>query len=340
MTHRKRRRSTKVIRVDFAPAARRPRTETPRDVTSSPSGLPSLPERREPLTELFSGTEVCKLLALSRGRLRSLDRTGVVSPSGRRRGHRAYTFADLIALRAASQLFAGHVRLRDVARAIVAIKHALPRVSQPLSELRIVSDGKRVVVRSRDGSFEPTTGQMLLDLEVKSLRDDVVRALRPTVSRSRTRSAFQLYAQASQLDENPETFAQAEALYRQALELDPYLAIAYTNLGNICFRRRDDATAEAMYQRALEINPRQAEAHYNLGYLMLERGDATQAIPCFRSAIAADPSFADAYFNLAMAYEHLRDAASARPFWQRYVEIEPCGTWAEIARKHLGGRPQ
>jgi hypothetical protein len=25
----------------------------------------------------------------------------------------------------------------------------------------------------------------------------------------------------------------------------------------------------------------------------------------------------------------------ARPFWRRYVELEPHGTWAEIARKHL-----
>jgi hypothetical protein len=36
-----------------------------------------------------------------------------------------------------------------------------------------------------------------------------------------------------------------------------------------------------------------------------------------------------------MAYEQLGDSASARPFWQSYIELEPSGTWTEIARRHL-----
>jgi len=68
---------------------------------------------------------------------------------------------------------------------------------------------------------------------------------------------------------------------------------------------------------------------------MLERGKAVDAIPYFLGAIEADPRFADAYFNLAMAYEGIGDAAKARPCWKHYLELEPAGTWAEIARKHL-----
>ena len=68
---------------------------------------------------------------------------------------------------------------------------------------------------------------------------------------------------------------------------------------------------------------------------MLERGCATEAIPRFVAAIKADPKFADAYFNLAMAYEGTGDAVKARPCWKQYLELEPSGTWAEIARKHL-----
>ncbi|MDZ4064729.1 MAG: tetratricopeptide repeat protein, partial [Coriobacteriia bacterium] len=69
--------------------------------------------------------------------------------------------------------------------------------------------------------------------------------------------------------------------------MDPYLAIAYTNLGNICFRQQNDVVAEQMYRRALEIEPKQPEAHYNLGYVMLERGDPGAAVPFFQSAILA-----------------------------------------------------
>lgn len=326
--------SDKVIHVVFGPGGGRV-AEPPPPAPAPASDLDRAPAGREPVTDMFTGPEVARLLGMSPGRLRSLDRAGIAPPSGRRRGRRAYTFQDLIALRAARDLMARKVRLRDVSRAIDNIRGALPRVTRPLAELRIVSDGKAVVVRSSAGVFEALTGQMVLDFDVKDLRDDVVRVLRPKVGQERARTAYDLYMRASHLDEDPETMSEAEALYRRALEVDPWLAIAYTNLGNICFRRSDEAQAEALYLRALEIDAAQPEAQYNLGYVMLERGQAAEAIKFFRGAIGSDPRFADAYYNLAMAYEQVSEPDKARPCWRKYLEIEPTGTWAEIARKHL-----
>jgi tetratricopeptide (TPR) repeat protein len=328
----------KVIHVIFGPGGGRvaePPTTKKLDGLRTPEAGPEMPPPREPVSDMFSGAEVTRLLGISAGRLRSLDKAGIVTPTGRRKGRRAYTFSDIIALRAARDLLARKVRLRDVARAVENIRSTLPKVTRPLAELRIVSDGKGVVVKSAAGTFEPLTGQMVLDFEVKSLRDDVVRVLRPMVGRDRAKTAYDLYVRASQIDEEPATMSEAEELYRRAVEIDPWLAIAYTNLGNICFRRGEEAEAEKLYGRALEIDRVQPEAQYNLGYVMLERGRAGEAIAFFRGAIESDPRFADAYFNLAMAYEQIGDSAKARPCWRKYLEIEPTGTWAEIARKHL-----
>jgi len=335
MRQKSRRGTDNVIHVVFGPGGGRVEPRAEQQEETAALAATELPDTREPITDLFSGSEVSRLLGLSAARLRTLDRAGIVSPSGRRRGRRAYTFADLIALRTAQGLLARRVRLRDVTRAVAALQRTLPKVTRPLAELRVVSDGQRVVVRSQEGSYEPLTGQMLLDLEIKSLRDDVVRVLRPAAGKERSKTAYNLYVRASQLDEDPTTMKEAETLYRQALELDPWLAIAYTNLGNICFRKGEEADAEKLYHRALEIDVKQPEAQYNLGYIMLERGKAVDAIPYFLCAIEADPRFADAYFNLAMAYEGIGDAAKARPCWKHYLELEPAGTWAEIARKHL-----
>jgi tetratricopeptide (TPR) repeat protein len=330
---RKRRKGGTVIHVAFGSG---PRTGSPvvaREATGSVP--PASADAREPVTDLFTRREVAKLLNVSETRLRSLDRAKIVSPSGQRGKQRAYTFQDLIALRATRELLEHQVRLRDVARAIGALRETLPRVTRPLQELRIVGDGRRVVVRSDAGSFEPVTGQMVLDFEVQSLRDDVVRLLRPETGTARARTAYDLYVQASSLDENPATFDDAEELYGRAVRLDPSLAIAYTNLGNIRFRRGDEAGAEALYRRAIEIDPQQPEAHYNLGYVMLERGSARSATAHFERALQGDPRFADAQFNLAMAWEQLGERARARPHWKKYLELEPTGTWADIAREHL-----
>jgi tetratricopeptide (TPR) repeat protein len=272
---------------------------------------------------------------VSETRLRSLDRAKVVSPSGQRGKQRAYTFQDLIALRATRELLRHRIRLRDVARAIGALRQALPRVTRPLQELRIVGDGRRVTVRSDAGVFEPLTGQMVLNFEVQSLRDDVVRMLRPERTSGSSKTAYDLYIEATGLDEDATTYDQAEEIYSRAIRLDPTLSIAYTNLGNIRFRRGDEPGAEELYRRAIEIDPDQPEAHYNLGYVMLERGEAQQATSFFERALQGDPRFADAYFNLAMAWEQLGERARARPHWKRYLELEPVGTWSDVAREHL-----
>jgi len=291
--------------------------------------------RVEPVTDMFLPREVTRLLGLTSARLRYLDKAEIVSPSGYKGGKRAYTFQDLIALRATHGLLEREVKIRDVARAIVALKESLPRVTRPLQELRIVSDGRRVIVRSHDGTFEPVSRQMVLDFDVGALEEDVVRVLRPETQSERARTAYDLYMRASALDEDPSSFEEAEGLYRRAIELDPHMAIAYTNLGNIKFRRGEEAGAEELYRKALEIDARQPEAHYNLGYVMLERGQAQRAISFFEKAISADPRFADAHFNLAMAYEANGERKKAEKHWRTYLEIEPTGAWADIAREHL-----
>jgi tetratricopeptide (TPR) repeat protein len=328
---RKRQRDEKIIHVVFGPGGGRVQKRDER----ARAPLAEASAGREPLTDLFTSGEISRLLGISQARLRTFDRAGVVSPTGRRRGRRAYSFSDLIALRTAQSLLERRVRLRDVTRAVGALKRSLPKVTRPLQELRIVSDGQRVVVHTTDGAFEPLTGQMVLDFEVKALRDDVVRVLRPSAGRERARTAYELYLRASQLDEDPLSMDDAELLYREAISLDPWLAIAYTNLGNIRFRRHDADAAEVLYKKALEIDGRQPEAQYNLGYVMLERGQPELSVPLFHGAIEADPKFADAYFNLAMAYEQIGETSKARPFWKNYISLEPSGTWTEIAKRHL-----
>lgn len=335
---RKKKPDEKVIHVVFGPGGGRWNPEQFGRAgydTNGDGSQRELPVAPDAVTSVFTRGEIRRLLGLSDSRLRTLDKGGVVSPSVRRNGRRAYNFSDLIALRAAKSLLDQKVRLRDVSRAIAMLKRELPKIKSPLSELRIVSDGQRIVVKSDEGKYEPLTGQMVLDLEVRDLKADIVRVLRPAAGRERAKTAYDLYLRASELDEDPATMSEAQALYEKAIELDPWLAIAHTNLGNIAFRRQNPEEAETCYLKALSIDSNQPEAQYNLGYLMLERGEPQKSIDYFLGALAADPQFADAYFNLAMAYEQTGQPEKARPLWQSYIALEPQGTWTEIARRHL-----
>ena len=183
--------------------------------------------------------------------------------------------------------------------------------------------------------FEPLTGQMVLDFEVKALRDDVVRVLRPSAGRERARTAYELYLRASQLDEDPMTMDEAEQLY---------LARSSSIHGSRLPTRTSATSASAAETPKLRrrstgrrwtIDRSQPEAQYNLGYVMLERGQPEVASRSSTARSESTPRFADAYFNLAMAYEQVGEASKARPFWRSYIALEPTGTWTEIAKRHL-----
>ena len=255
---------------------------------------------------------------------------------GRRR---FYTFEDLIGIRAAKELLDRGVPLARVRRSVENLCRTLPYVTRPLNELRVRGEGHAVVVQSAERSFVAETGQLQLDFEVKAIRDDVVRVLRPrAIDPEKRQRAYQHYLEGCRIDEDEATFDRAERCYREAIELDPSLANALTNWGNLRFRQGDVAEAQRLYERALRIDDEQPEALYNLGFLAFERGETPNAVLFFQRAVKHDPGFADAHFNLAMALEELGRSREARPHWRTYLELDPEGSWSEIARKYLDAK--
>lgn len=356
--------TTNVIHVDFA---RRSRDEAAHAAESAlrppPASLPPAtpppatlkapePSARtgpdEPTLDLYTRAEVSRLFGLPESRLRYWEKTGFISPSGRApqadpaedaSERRFYTFQDLIGLRAAKSLIEQGTPLQRVRRSIESLQKALPHVIRPLAELRISSEGDRVLVQTDRAKWEPTSGQLVLDFDVRDLREEVVRVLRPDRhDPERRRAAYEAYLEGARLDDDPSTFERAEACYRRAVELDPSFGHALTNLGNVRFRRGHVDEAVTLYERALGVDPSQPEAHYNLGFIASERGEHARAVRSFEAAIEGDPAFADAHFNLASTLELLGQAKDARLHWESYLELAPDGSFADIARERLRRR--
>lgn len=321
-----------VIHVDFGRGQpRRPAPPRRAPALSAPAEARS----RDPLGDLYTMGEVQRLFGLSAGRLRYWERTGFLVRSGESAGRRCYTFQDLIGIRAAKELLDDGVTLRGVRRCVEALRESLPKVARPLGSLRIVADGQSLVVKDERVSYEPTTGQLTLDFGVSELRDDVVRVLRGGEKQSDARHAYEHYLEGCRLDEDEDRFDDAERAYRSAIELDPSLANAFTNLGNLMVRRGKIEEAERLYVRALQVDPDQPEAYYNLGFLMYDQGNLPAAVLNFKRALRSDPSFADAHFNLAMALADMNRRGEAREHWTAYLRLDPTSPWAEVARREL-----
>ena len=77
----------------------------------------------------------------------------------------SYSFSDLIAFQTLIKLRENKIPIREIARALQSLREKLDWVKHPLSELRVVSDGKRIAVHVAGQKMEAISGQILFDFE-------------------------------------------------------------------------------------------------------------------------------------------------------------------------------
>lgn len=80
----------------------------------------------------------------------------------------------------------------------------------------------------------------------------------------------------------------AEKYYREAIRLDPNLALAHNNLGTVLFERKDYEEAEKEYREAIQLDPNLAPAHYNLSLIYFKKEKIQDGVEPLRRAFELD----------------------------------------------------
>ena len=305
---------------------------------------------------LYSARDVAQVIGIAESRVASWVRSGLVAPSEKRGARRYFNFADLIAVKAVKELVERGVSPQRVKRNLMALRGALPSgaemgtgtatrtatgIDRPLSRLRVISDGEKLVVVGDDVVFEPLSGQVVMDFAVETLSSRAAevmalpRAQGPGRGSDAERSAWEWFLEGVAREDDGREAEAAEA-WGLTLALDPHIAAAHTNLGNLAHRAGRRGEARERYQAALAIDPEQPEARYNLANLLDEIGDHTRAVEEWRKVTALAPEFADAHFNLGAALVKRGSISAARASLARYLELDGSGTWAEVARSMSG----
>ena len=106
----------------------------------------------------------------------------------------------------------------------------------------------------------------------------------------------------------------AHEFARQAIQLDPNSASAYTLLSQIHVYKRRYELAVAAIDQAIRINPSAAESHAHRGWVMLASGQPDESIKSSETALRFDPSSPPLILgNLGWAYyfdERYEDAVA------------------------------
>lgn len=278
--------------------------------------------------EEYSRADVRRKFGVTERQLKSWEKEDLIQPASR------YAFSDLIAIQTLIKLRENHINARQIAEALSSLRRKLTWVKQPLSELRVVSDGKKIAVHIAGQKMEAISGQILFNFDAAGLND--VRAFperKKSVNRMRESEAW--FQKGLELEETGAPVEQAVEAYRKVLELNPGAAGALVNLGTIYYRLRKFEEAERYYREAIEVDATYPLAQFNLGNLYDEQGRIKEAFDHYKSALALNPNYADAHFNLALLCERTGDALKAVHHWKAYLKLDNSGQWAEIARRQL-----
>ena len=131
--------------------------------------------------------------------------------------------------------------------------------------------------------------------------------------------------------------AGAEAQFRLALALEPRLATAGNNLGQLLpsvyfnrgmqlHREGQLEAAAAEYREALRLNPNEGEVWYNLGNNLVQRGQTLEAASAYANAVRLRPDFADAHVNYGSVLMQLNRTAEAIREFREALRIQPGAT--------------
>jgi tetratricopeptide (TPR) repeat protein len=275
--------------------------------------------------------ELTRVLALTPKRVAQLKRLELLREA-------SYSFRDLAALRVAAALLDAGASVRQIREALTALRRQDPGLEHPLTEVRFIVEGQRLLAQSDRVRFDPRSGQTVLDLDVAGLKSDtdaalrtgLVRPLAPPVEQAET-----WFERAAECDDDPARWDEAIEAYRRVVAIDPTYAAAWNNLGLLLHRVGQYREARAAYEAALKQDPRCCESAYNLGSLDEDEGRIEDAVGHYRRALDLSPDYADAHFNLAAVLARAGRPGDAVKHWQRYLELDAASPWARIARAHL-----
>ena len=117
--------------------------------------------------------------------------------------------------------------------------------------------------------------------------------------------------------------AEAEAIYRHILAVDPKQADALQLLGVIAHQVGRNDVAVDLFRQAISSRPDFPDAHGNLGSALRQMGQVNEAIAAYRQTIALQPGYAEAYSNLADALYELGRFDDAIAACRTAISLKP-----------------
>ncbi len=232
----------------------------------------------------------------------------------------------------------------ETARKVVAARPSMPLghslLVQALLERGLREEALSAMRKARAAGAvsDSLLRQMGLTLAETGRAAEAVELLRPLAE---TGDGPALNAYGAALSEAGKQ-AEAEAVLKRCLAIDPEDAKALERLGLVKLRQRQWGPSRDASRRAVELNPRLPAAWNDLGVALFQLGDPAGALDAWQRAVDLQGDLWDALWNLGTQAAERNRPEQARRALRRFVEGAPPSYAADVAAakdllRKLGG---
>jgi Flp pilus assembly protein TadD len=126
---------------------------------------------------------------------------------------------------------------------------------------------------------------------------------------------------------------EAEAAFRLAIRLGPTITVMYVNLTTCLLQQGRYSETEEWARQTIQLDPELAEPHHLLGCSLEGRSQLEPAEASFREAIRLNPKHADAHFRLGRVLNRTDKPKEAEAAFRKSLKHKPANAsaWSALA---------
>jgi len=151
---------------------------------------------------------------------------------------------------------------------------------------------------------------------------DQAQAPNPGEKKPYTKEAVEHYNRGIELHQSG-FVPQAVAEYKAAIEADPRMEEAYSNLGVIYAAQHSYAKAKDAFTQAYQLKPNRPTTLNGLGTVLYALKKFDEAKDMWLRAVTVDPNFSSAYYNIGNAYESENKLEDAKKAFVQAIGVSP-----------------
>ena len=312
-------------------------------------------EQESDVGKLYTPAMLAELLQVPMTTIRRWHRRGLITPTRQVKKLPYFDFEEITSARRIAALIASGMNSTQIEKQLSQLADLYPDLQRPLSQLSIIVEGRKILLRQGEGLVEPS-GQKRLDFDTVDATDRSDDETPATISFAsvtgnglqgvaEAESGFSVGASGKQTKtdflqlaielEDEGEFRSAIDVYRSlSLALGPSADVSF-RMAELLYQVNDLAAARERYSMAVEFDEAFVEARANLGCVLVELGQTELALATFEGALEHHPDYPDVHFHLARLLDEIGSDQKAWQHWARFLELTPSGPWADEARLRI-----